>query len=164
MSGRGSSSVYFRFKNEVNPSTISFDGPYISLNELKREIFAQKGSSATDTDLKITNAQTNEGDYLVSSLPWDSVQGLSVVAVFSSLLFVPGLCLLSNSSAAHLLFPAGAIVFLHGPCIMHSLRLLSPPEYTSGPATLIPKNTSVVVARMPLAANVASHPFAQRHE
>ena len=59
MSGR--SSVHFKFQNAKEYSTITFDGAYISVHELKREIFASQGITTPDCDLRVTNAQTKEG-------------------------------------------------------------------------------------------------------
>ena len=59
--GRGTSSVHYKFTNAPDYSTITFDDHYISLSELKRRIFANLGTSTPDCDLRVTNAQTQEG-------------------------------------------------------------------------------------------------------
>ena len=55
-------SIHYKFKSAIAYDTITFDGPYISVTELKKNIFEQKKlGKATDFDLQITNAQTGEG-------------------------------------------------------------------------------------------------------
>ena len=63
MFGRGASSIHFKFQNAREYSTITFDGPYIALSELKKEIFASQGFTAPDADLRVTNANTKEGTH-----------------------------------------------------------------------------------------------------
>lgn len=56
------STVRFKFKNTRDAAMVTFDGPYISLAELKRQINKQSfGRISTSDDLVITNEQTNEG-------------------------------------------------------------------------------------------------------
>jgi E3 ubiquitin-protein ligase RBBP6 len=93
------SSVHFQFKSAKEFSTVSFEGSYISLSELKKAIIAQKKLAKADFDLQITNAQTGEG------------------------------------AAQH--------------TVSIPLSHLLSSEYKDD-ATLIPKNTSVIVARVPL--------------
>ena len=60
-----SSSVFFRFKSQKEPSRIAFDGTGISVFELKRDIIAaSKLGDGTDLELIITAEDTNEGEYL----------------------------------------------------------------------------------------------------
>ena len=57
-----SSSVFFRFKSQKEPSRIAFDGTGISVFELKRDIIAaSKLGDGTDLELVITAEDTNEG-------------------------------------------------------------------------------------------------------
>ncbi|KAL9098153.1 MAG: hypothetical protein Q9163_006132 [Psora crenata] len=57
-----SSSVFFRFKSQKEPSRVTFDGTGISVFELKREIITQnKLGDGTDFELIITSEDTNEG-------------------------------------------------------------------------------------------------------
>ena len=57
-----SSSVFFRFKSQKEPSRVAFDGTGISVFELKREIIVMnKLGDGTDFELVITSADTNEG-------------------------------------------------------------------------------------------------------
>ena len=59
-----SSVVHYKFKSSKDYDTVSFDGAYISAGDLKRSIIQQqKLGKATDFDLQITNAQTNDGLY-----------------------------------------------------------------------------------------------------
>jgi E3 ubiquitin-protein ligase RBBP6 len=59
--------VHFKFKSFKDYDTISFDGSFISVGELKRSIIAKKKlGKSNDFDLIITNAQTNEGRFEVS--------------------------------------------------------------------------------------------------
>lgn len=58
-----SSSVFFRFKSQKEPSRITFDGTGISVFELKRDIIAaSKLGDGTDLELIITAEDTNEGE------------------------------------------------------------------------------------------------------
>ena len=57
-----SSSVYFRFKSQKEPSRVVFDGTGISVFELKREIIALNHlGDGTDFELLISSDETNEG-------------------------------------------------------------------------------------------------------
>jgi protein MPE1 len=57
-----SSSVFFKFKSQREPSRVTFDGTGISVFELKREIIVQNRlGDGTDFDLVIANQDTNEG-------------------------------------------------------------------------------------------------------
>ena len=59
-----SSSVFFRFKSQKEPSRITFDGTGISVFELKRDIIAaNKLGDGTDFELLISAEGTNEGGY-----------------------------------------------------------------------------------------------------
>lgn len=56
------SCVHYKFKNSLDYETLTFDGLYISVEELKRSIYEKKRiGKSTDCDLMITNAQTKEG-------------------------------------------------------------------------------------------------------
>jgi E3 ubiquitin-protein ligase RBBP6 len=60
-------SVHFKFKTARDFDTIAFQGPYISLGELKKAILAKKRlSRSNDMDLEVMNAQTNESMLLIS--------------------------------------------------------------------------------------------------
>lgn len=57
-----SSSVFFRFKSQKEPSRVAFDGMGISVFELKREIIAlNRLGDGTDFELVISSEDTNEG-------------------------------------------------------------------------------------------------------
>lgn len=59
-----SSSVYFRFKSQKEPSRVVFDGTGISVFELKREIIALNHlGDGTDFELLISSDETNEGRF-----------------------------------------------------------------------------------------------------
>lgn len=59
-----SSSVFFKFKSQKEPSRVTFDGTGISVFELKREIIVQNRlGDGTDFDLVIANQDTNEGSF-----------------------------------------------------------------------------------------------------
>eukprot|EP00047_Mylnosiga_fluctuans_P011746 m.22648 g.22648 ORF g.22648 m.22648 type:complete len:638 (-) comp3783_c0_seq1:227-2140(-) len=62
MAGRGASSVHYKFMNSPGQSyeTITFDGPYISLGQLKGMIFTRLGTSTPDCDLRVIDAQTKK--------------------------------------------------------------------------------------------------------
>lgn len=54
-------SIHYKFKSALDYDTITFDGLHISVSDLKKSIvFQKKLGKATDFDLRITNAQTNE--------------------------------------------------------------------------------------------------------
>jgi hypothetical protein len=56
------SHVYYKFKSQKDPSRVVFDGPSISVFDLKREIIQlNKLGSGTDFDLSIYDESTNEG-------------------------------------------------------------------------------------------------------
>ena len=56
------SHVYYKFKSQKDPSRVVFDGPSISVFDLKREIIIlNKLGTGTDFDLSIYDESTNEG-------------------------------------------------------------------------------------------------------
>lgn len=56
-----SSSVFFKFKSQKEPSRVTFDGTGISVFELKRAIIETNNlGDGTDFDLAIYNEDTNE--------------------------------------------------------------------------------------------------------
>ena len=56
------SSVFFKFKSQKEPSRIEFDGTGISVFEVKREIIVQSGlGDGKNFDLKIYNEDGMEG-------------------------------------------------------------------------------------------------------
>lgn len=58
-----SSSCYFQFKSQKEPTRVTFDGTGISVFELKREIInISKLGDGTDFDLSMYNKDTNEGE------------------------------------------------------------------------------------------------------
>lgn len=59
-----SSSCYFQFKSQKEPTRVTFDGTGISVFELKREIInISKLGDGTDFDLSIYNKDSNEGNF-----------------------------------------------------------------------------------------------------
>lgn len=60
-----SSSVFFKFKSQKEPSRVAFDGTGISVFELKRQIIIiNRLGDGTDFDLAIYNQDSNEGGNL----------------------------------------------------------------------------------------------------
>src|ERR1700712_267390 len=58
------SSVFFKFKSQKEPSRVEFDGTGISVFELKRDIIIKSGlGDGTDFDLAIYNEDGNEGKH-----------------------------------------------------------------------------------------------------
>lgn len=56
------SSVFFKFKSQKEPSRIEFDGTGISVFELKRDIIIKSGlGDGTEFDLAIYNQDSNQG-------------------------------------------------------------------------------------------------------
>lgn len=61
------SSVYFKFKSQKEPSRVEFDGTGISVFELKRDIIVKSGlGDGTDFDLAIYTEDGSEGNDLSS--------------------------------------------------------------------------------------------------
>lgn len=59
-----SSSVFFKFKSQKEPSRVTFDGTGISVFDLKREIISTNHlGDGTDFELAIYNEDTNEGEH-----------------------------------------------------------------------------------------------------
>lgn len=57
------SSVFFKFKSQKEPSRIEFDGTGISVFELKRDIIIKSGlGDGTEFDLAIYNQDSNQGE------------------------------------------------------------------------------------------------------
>src|SRR5271154_3158820 len=62
------SHVYYKFKSQKDPSRVVFDGPSISVFDLKREIILlNKLGNGADFDLSIYDESTNEGNSSSSS-------------------------------------------------------------------------------------------------
>lgn len=62
------SSVFFKFKSQKEPSRVEFDGTGISVFELKRDIIIKSGlGDGTDFDLAIYNEDGNEGKYPIDT-------------------------------------------------------------------------------------------------
>ncbi len=53
--------VHYKFSSKLSYDTVLFDGPHITLRDLKRQIMGREKLRAGDCDLQITNAQTKEG-------------------------------------------------------------------------------------------------------
>jgi hypothetical protein len=57
------SSVFFKFKSQKDPTRVEFDGTGISVFELKRDIIIKSGlGDGKDFDLAIYNEDGNEGE------------------------------------------------------------------------------------------------------
>ncbi|XP_052630765.1 E3 ubiquitin-protein ligase RBBP6-like [Harpia harpyja] len=54
------SRVHYKFFSRLNYDTVTFDGLYISLHDLKLQIMGREKLTAASCDLQITNAQTKE--------------------------------------------------------------------------------------------------------
>ncbi|MEQ2313929.1 hypothetical protein AMECASPLE_006912 [Ameca splendens] len=52
--------IHYKFSSKLSYDTVVFDGPNISLTDLKKQIMAREKLRAGDCDLQITNAQTKE--------------------------------------------------------------------------------------------------------
>jgi protein MPE1 len=60
-----SSSIFFKFKSQKEPSQITFDGTSLSVFEVKRDIIVlSKLGDGTDFDLEINTSDTNEREYM----------------------------------------------------------------------------------------------------
>ena len=59
-----SSSVFFKFKSQKEPSRVTFDGTGISVFELKREIITMNRlGDGSDFELMIYSEDSNEGKF-----------------------------------------------------------------------------------------------------
>lgn len=68
------SSVFFKFKSQKDPTRVEFDGTGISVFELKRDIIIKSGlGDGKDFDLAIYNEDGNEGK---SSSPSHAIHDL----------------------------------------------------------------------------------------
>lgn len=57
-----SSSVFFKFKSQKEPSRVTFDGTGVSVFELKRDIISlSRLGDGTEFDLAIYSVDNNEG-------------------------------------------------------------------------------------------------------
>lgn len=66
---RMTSSVFFKFKSQKEPSRVEFDGTGISVFELKRDIIIKSGlGDGTEFDLVIYNEDGKEGKIASSSV------------------------------------------------------------------------------------------------
>ncbi|XP_070838083.1 E3 ubiquitin-protein ligase RBBP6-like [Chaetodon trifascialis] len=52
--------VHYKFSSKLSYDTVVFDGPYITLRDLKRQIMGREKLRSGDCDLQIINAQTQE--------------------------------------------------------------------------------------------------------
>ncbi|XP_069566073.1 E3 ubiquitin-protein ligase RBBP6-like isoform X1 [Brachyistius frenatus] len=52
--------IHYKFSSKLSYDTVLFDGPRITLSDLKRQIMGREKLRAGDCDLQITNAQTKE--------------------------------------------------------------------------------------------------------
>ncbi|RVE69283.1 hypothetical protein OJAV_G00076270 [Oryzias javanicus] len=52
--------IHYKFSSKLSYDTVVFDGPHITLTDLKRRIMGREKLRAADCDLQITNAQTKE--------------------------------------------------------------------------------------------------------
>uniref|UniRef100_A0A1A8MQA8 Retinoblastoma binding protein 6 n=1 Tax=Nothobranchius pienaari TaxID=704102 RepID=A0A1A8MQA8_9TELE len=52
--------IHYKFSSKLSYDTVVFDGPHITLTDLKRQIMGRERLKAGDCDLQIANAQTKE--------------------------------------------------------------------------------------------------------
>ncbi|XP_026210267.1 E3 ubiquitin-protein ligase RBBP6 isoform X2 [Anabas testudineus] len=52
--------VHYKFSSKLSYDTVVFDGPHVTLRDLKRQIMGREKLRAADCDLQITNAQSKE--------------------------------------------------------------------------------------------------------
>ncbi|XP_015244111.1 PREDICTED: E3 ubiquitin-protein ligase RBBP6 [Cyprinodon variegatus] len=52
--------IHYKFSSKLSYDTVVFDGPNISLTDLKKQIMGREKLRAGDCDLQIINAQTKE--------------------------------------------------------------------------------------------------------
>jgi len=64
------SSVFFKFKSQKEPTRVEFDGTGISVFELKRDIIVKSGlGDGTDFDLAVYTDDGAEGNIVMSVIP-----------------------------------------------------------------------------------------------
>lgn len=54
--------IHYKFSSKLSSDTVVFDGPHVTLRELKRLIMGREKLRSGDCDLQVTNAQTKEGN------------------------------------------------------------------------------------------------------
>ncbi|XP_009071696.1 PREDICTED: E3 ubiquitin-protein ligase RBBP6-like, partial [Acanthisitta chloris] len=54
------SAVHYKFASQPNSKVVTFQGPSISLGDLKRQIMAQERLKEVNSDLQILKADTKE--------------------------------------------------------------------------------------------------------
>ena len=64
------SSIHYKLKNQVGSSVVTFDGPYITFENLKREVLHRIASKASDLDVQIFNEQSGQGERRSEPLLW----------------------------------------------------------------------------------------------
>ncbi|XP_077590782.1 E3 ubiquitin-protein ligase RBBP6-like isoform X2 [Stigmatopora nigra] len=52
--------IHYKFSSKLSYATVVFDGPQVTLTDLKEKIMGREKLRAGDCDLQITNAQTKE--------------------------------------------------------------------------------------------------------
>uniref|UniRef100_A0A3Q3WUT7 DWNN domain-containing protein n=1 Tax=Mola mola TaxID=94237 RepID=A0A3Q3WUT7_MOLML len=52
--------IHYKFSSKLSSDTVVFDGPHVTLRELKRLIMGREKLRSGDCDLQVTNAQTKE--------------------------------------------------------------------------------------------------------
>ena len=78
-----SSSVFFRFKSQKEPSRVTFDGTGISVFELKREIITlSRLGDGTDFELIITTEDSSEGESPFRHLDFQDPPSLTLRIVY----------------------------------------------------------------------------------
>ncbi|XP_011602123.2 E3 ubiquitin-protein ligase RBBP6-like isoform X1 [Takifugu rubripes] len=80
--------IHYKFASKRSPDTVIFDGPHITLQELKRLIMEREKLRSGDCDLQITNSQTKEeftdGEGLIAKGSSVIVRRIPVVGARSS--------------------------------------------------------------------------------
>ncbi|KAL0324549.1 UNVERIFIED_CONTAM: E3 ubiquitin ligase PQT3-like [Sesamum calycinum] len=140
--------VYYKFKSAKDYDSVAIDGHFISVGHLKEKIFELKHlGRGTDFDLVVTNAQTNEGS---RGLALGCCLALILMGI---LLTVCVALLMSNDEKLAVVnqrnlmfFSLVAFIWWFPGFILFSLSVIS--EYLDE-GMLIPKNTSVLIRRVP---------------
>lgn len=60
--------IHYKFSSKLSYATVVFDGPHITLTDLKERIMGREKLRAGDCDLQITNAQTKEGNVILAGV------------------------------------------------------------------------------------------------
>ena len=77
--------VHYKFKNAKNYSSVLFDGAYITVANLKKDIIKATYGPSSEVDLSIQNAQTKQGEPGATWCAASATHRLRIVAAVSAI-------------------------------------------------------------------------------